>query len=172
MTFYRMEQGHKGKRCIQRYTLEDGGNPGTKCGRIVHHKVSRAKNQPKEEVFGTDIPRMSGGHSRGYPGPKLRSGRSKPWKNMHVGADIHDPKARTSTTLRDFQKLRSEKLWAEFSFPKVELVRTPPYNKTLLSTSQMTYLIGASQFKSHMPLSDAFGHISCVDPTGNVEKHM
>ena len=28
------------------------------------------------------------------------------------------PKARTSTTLRGFQKLRSEKLWAEFSFPK------------------------------------------------------
>ena len=39
-------------------------------------------------------------------------------KNKHLGADIHDPKARTSTTLRDFQKLRSEKLWAEFSFPK------------------------------------------------------
>ena len=38
-------------------------------------------------------------------------------KNKHFGADIHDPKARTSTTLRDFQKLRSEKLWAEFSFP-------------------------------------------------------
>ena len=39
-------------------------------------------------------------------------------KNKHLGADIHDPKARTSTTLRDFQKLRSEKLWAEFSFSK------------------------------------------------------
>ena len=37
-------------------------------------KGSRTKNQPKEEVFGTDIPRTSGGHSRGYPGPKLRSG--------------------------------------------------------------------------------------------------
>ena len=81
---------------------------------------SRTKNQPKEEVFGTDIPRTSGGHSRGYPGPKLRSGRSKSWKNKHFGADIHDPKARTSTTLRDFQKLRSEKLWAEFSFPIYE----------------------------------------------------
>ena len=67
--------------------------------------------------FGTDIPRTSGGHSRGYPGPRLRSRQSKSWKNKHFGADIHDPKARTSTTLRDFQKLRSEKLWAEFSFP-------------------------------------------------------
>ena len=78
---------------------------------------SRTKNQPKEEVFRTDIPRTSGGHSRGHPGPKLRSGRSKLWKNKHMGADIHDPKARTSTTLRDFQKLRSKKLRAEFSFP-------------------------------------------------------
>ena len=81
--------------------------------------VSRTKNQPKEEVLGTDIPRTTGGHSRGYPGPELRSGPSKSWKNKHLGADIHDPKARTSTTLRDFQKLRSEKLWAEFSFPNV-----------------------------------------------------
>ena len=81
--------------------------------------LSRTKNQPKEEVFGTDIPRTSGGHSRGYPDPKLRSGRSKSWKNKHFGADIHDPKARTSTTLRDFQKLRSGKLWAAFSFPNL-----------------------------------------------------
>ena len=78
---------------------------------------SRTKVQPKEEVFGTDFPRTSGGHSRGYPGPKLRSGPSKSWKNKHFAADIHDPKARTSTTLRGFQKLWSEKLWAEFSFP-------------------------------------------------------
>ena len=79
---------------------------------------SRTKNQPKEEVFGADIPRTTGGHLRGYPGPKLRSGQLKSWKkNKHVRADIHDPKARTATTLRDFQKLRSGKLWAEFSFP-------------------------------------------------------
>ena len=77
---------------------------------------SGTENQPKEEVFGKDIPRTSGGHSRGYPDPKLRSGCSKSWKNRHLGADIHDPKVRTSTTLRDFQELRSEKLWAEFSF--------------------------------------------------------
>ena len=77
-------------------------------------KNSRTKNQPKEEVFGTDIPRTSRGHSRGYPDPKLRSGRPKSWKNKHLGADIHDPKARTSTTLRDLQKLRSEKLGLNF----------------------------------------------------------
>ena len=78
---------------------------------------SGTKNQPKEEVFGPDIPWTSGGHSCGNPGPKLRSGPSKPWENKHFGANIHDPKVRTSTTPRDFQKLRSEKLWAEFSFP-------------------------------------------------------
>ena len=78
---------------------------------------SRTKNRPKEEVFGTDIPRTSGGHSRGFPGPKLRSGQSKSWNNKRFGADIHDPKARTSTTLRGFRKLRSEKLWAEYPFP-------------------------------------------------------
>ena len=47
--------------------------------------------------------------SRGYPGQKLRSGQSKSWKNKHLGADIHDRKARTSRTLRDFQKLRCQK---------------------------------------------------------------
>ena len=83
----------------------------------------KTKNQPKEEVFGTDIPRTSGGHSRGYPDPKLRSGQSKSWKNKHLGADIHDPKARTSMTLREFQKLRSEKLRADFSCPRIERTR-------------------------------------------------
>ena len=75
--------------------------------------VSKAKNQPKEEVFGTDIPRTSGGHSRRYriryPGPKLWSGRSKSWKTSIS--------AQTSTTLSGFETLPSEKVWAEFSFP-------------------------------------------------------
>ena len=43
---------------------------------------TRTKNQPKEEVFGADIPPTSGGHSPGCPGPKLRSGRSKSWKKQ------------------------------------------------------------------------------------------
>ena len=74
------------------------------------------KISPKTKFLG----RISRGHPgviRADIGPKLRSGNSKSWKNKHFGAAIHDPKARTSTTLRDFQKLRSEKLWAEFSFP-------------------------------------------------------
>ena len=49
--------------------------------------------------------------------PKTSVRALKILENKHLGADIHDPKARTSTTLRDFQKLRSEKLWAEFLFP-------------------------------------------------------
>ena len=117
-----------GKAWRPRVLLQLAGDPGSlrkivrrHCFRRMcdcqHTLHSRTKNRPKEEVFGTDIPRTSRGHSRGYPGPKLRSGRSKFWKNKHFGTDIHDPKARTSTTLRDFHKLRSEELWAEFSFP-------------------------------------------------------
>ena len=47
---------------------------------VVAKMISRTKNQPKEEVLGTDIPQTSGGHSRGCPGRKLRSGRSKSWE--------------------------------------------------------------------------------------------
>ena len=59
-------------------------------------------------VIGADIPAQNFGQGGQNPGKK----------NKHFGAGIHDPKARTSTTLRGFQKLRSEKLWAEFSFPR------------------------------------------------------
>ena len=69
---------------------------------------SSTKNQPKEEVLGTDIPRTSGGHSRGYPGPKLRSGRSRSWKKQAFGrrhpwpevADVHDRKGLPKTSVR------------------------------------------------------------------------
>ena len=52
-----------------------GGLEGAGLNNFFGGRNSRTKNQPKEEVFGTDIPRTSGGHSRGYPGPKFRSGR-------------------------------------------------------------------------------------------------
>ena len=69
--------------------------------------------------------KFSGRISRGHPGAiradiparNFGQGGQNPGKTSIFGADIHDPKARTSTTLRGFQKLRSEKLWAEFSFP-------------------------------------------------------
>ena len=68
---------------------------------------SRTKNQPKEEVFGTDIRRSSARISR--PKTSVRAVKILKKKNKYFGADIHDPKARTSMTLRVFQKLRSEK---------------------------------------------------------------
>ena len=62
--------------------------------------------------------RTSRGHPRviraDIPAQNFGQGGENLGKNKHRGADIHDPKARTSMTLRDFQKLRSEKLWAEF----------------------------------------------------------
>ena len=81
---------------------------------------SRTKSQPKEEVFGTDIPRTSGVIRADIPTQNFGQGGQNPGKQA-FGADIHDPKARTSTTLREFQKLRPEKLWAEFSFPNSAL---------------------------------------------------
>ena len=78
--------------------------------------TSRTKNQPKEEVFWTDVRGSFARISR--PKTSVRAVKIlEKKKNKHFGADIHDPKARTSTTLRDFQKFRSEKLWANFSFP-------------------------------------------------------
>ena len=63
----------------------------------------------------------------GYPadirGPFARISRPKTSvravkileKNKYFGADIHDPKARTSTTLRGFQKLRQRNFGLTFS---------------------------------------------------------
>ena len=48
------------------------------CTCVIQSDRSRTKNQPKEEVFGPDVPRTSGDHSRGYPGPKLRRVESTP----------------------------------------------------------------------------------------------
>ena len=69
---------------------------GLSGGRLILElgkRNRRTKNQPKEEVFGMDIPRISGGHSRGYPGPKLRcQGAQNPGKTSIC--------ARTFTTRR------------------------------------------------------------------------
>ena len=65
-----------------------------------------------------------GSFRAGYPAdicrPKTSVRALRILENKHLGADIRDPKARTSTTLRDFQKLRSEKKnWGKFWFPKI-----------------------------------------------------
>ena len=75
--------GKKGKHINKDFPGQSQDNPGT----IQEQKIS-----PK--VFRTDI----WGHSRGCPGPNLRSGWSKSWRQKTSIS------ARTSTTLRDFQK--------------------------------------------------------------------
>ena len=76
------------------------------------------KLSPKRKFLGTDIPWTSGGSFARISRPKTSVRAVKILeKNKHFSTDIHDPNARTSTTLKDFQKLRSIKLWAGFSFP-------------------------------------------------------
>ena len=158
-------------------------------------KCSRTKNQPKEEVFGTDTPQTSGviradipaqnqriAKGAGGKGPRQKSSKSvkkffdtfrqfsrraknvknrqkasksfstlfdnfraapffRPLlggsdktsvraakileKNKHFGADIHDPKARTSTTLRDFQNQKNVRNPNHHYFSK-KYRNTPP----------------------------------------------
>ena len=79
------------------------------------------------------------------PGSKLRAGPPKYWKNMHFGAEIHDPKARTSATPGLVKKLRSEKLWAKFSLPTYALllreVQTHPNSRKTPLISKLVFLI-------------------------------
>ena len=70
---------------------------------------------PKSKFLG----RISRGHPgvtrTDIPAQNFGQGAQKSWKNRHLGADIRDPKAQTSTTLRDFQKFRSENFGLNFS---------------------------------------------------------
>ena len=81
--------------------------------RIVKNKKS-AQRESFWDGYPTDIRGSFARISR--PKTSVRALKILEKKNKHFSADIHDPKARTSTTLRGFHKLRSEKLWAEFSF--------------------------------------------------------
>ena len=90
-------------------------------------------------------------------------------KNKHFGADIHDPKARTSTTLRGFQKLRSEKLWAEFSFPISEKVPSVLCIVSDLAHGSHTSpppFMKASPYFSHslQPFVSAMASLFCSHP--------
>ena len=73
------------------------------------------KSSPKRKFLG----RISRGHPgvirADIPAQNFGPGPSKSWKkNKHFGADVHDPKARTSTTPRVFQKLRSNNFGLNF----------------------------------------------------------
>ena len=84
----------------------------TKPSTLQNHALrnSRTKRQPKEEVLGRT--------SRGHPGIIRADILAQNRNNKYFGADIHDPKARTSTTLKDSQRLRSEFLWAKIFVPQ------------------------------------------------------
>ena len=76
-------------------------------------------------------------------------------KSKHLGADIHDPKARTSTNLRDFQKLRSETLWAEFSFP-ISGLETGPKQATSAVGSASQKITSAMRCGFHCGLHSRY----------------
>ena len=82
-------------------------------------KIKNEKSAQRGSFLGGHPVDVRGSFARiSRPKTSVRAVKILEKKNKHFSADIHDPKARTSATLRDFQKLRSEKLWAEFSFPK------------------------------------------------------
>ena len=78
-------------------------------------RLSGTKKQPKEQVLGPDISRTSTRISRWTSGGKSCFGQAlEILENEHLGADIRDPKARTSTTSGGFKKLRSERFGLNF----------------------------------------------------------
>ena len=86
----------------------------------VHTKSRNEKTAQRESLRGggADILRTSRGHSCGRPGSKTPGRPSEPWKNKHLGADIHDPNARTSMTPGGAQKNFAQKLRANDLFPE------------------------------------------------------
>ena len=56
------------------------------------------KISPKRKFLGRTSLRHLGGIRAGFPAQNFGQGGQNPGKNKHFGADIHDPKARTSTT--------------------------------------------------------------------------
>ena len=84
---------------------------------------SRTKNHPKEEVLGRTSRAHPGVISRGYPGLKLRSGRSN-WKtsiSARTSMTRKRGRPRPQGTSKNFGH---KKLWAEFSFPTSHFTAT------------------------------------------------
>ena len=98
------------------FQARDSGNRAIRDSRFCATNQER-KISPKSKFLG----RISRGHPgvirADIPAQNFGQGAQNLGKTSIWARDIHDPKARTSTTLTDFQKLRSEKPWAEFSLP-------------------------------------------------------
>ena len=72
-----------------------------------------------------------------------------PYHGPNLGARIHDPKAQTSTTPRHLQKLRSEKLWAEFLFPiRINLITVMRICPFLYSAGGMPHAMQSFRSKN------------------------
>ena len=76
----------------------------TSSGLFQERKIS-----PKRKFFGCTSRRHPGVIPVDVPAQKLRSRRPNPGKPSIWARDIHNPKGRTSITLRDFQLWWSEK---------------------------------------------------------------
>ena len=88
------------------------------------------KSSPKSKFWG----RICRGRPRGYPGgrpgAKTSVRLSKFWRNKHFGADIHDPKARTSMTRGGVQNNFSQNnFWLNFRSLKRRLRKGPQTKK-------------------------------------------
>ena len=87
------------KLCLTSRAIDEANFEASKC-----LFVQERKSNPKSKFWG----RISCGRPRGYPGgrpgAKTSVRHSKSWNNKHFGADVHDPKARTSMTPGGFKK--------------------------------------------------------------------
>ena len=79
----------------------------------------RNDKSAQKRKFGDGYPADIRGSFARISRPKTSVRSSKYWKNKHLGADIDDPKARTSTTLRDFQNIRSKNFGLNFCSPEL-----------------------------------------------------
>ena len=97
-------------------------SPKSALKKVFHWKVLRRIPFPK---IGSETPFVSLKSASSHPLPQNRL-----WKNKHLGADIHDPKART---LMDFQTLGGgvgqgplqAPLWLFLDFSKAGQLLTP-----------------------------------------------
>ena len=115
----------------------------------VSNMVQERKSSPKSKFLG----RISRGHPgvirADIPAQNFGQGAQNPGKTS-IWAWTPLTRARTSTTRRDFQKLRSEKLWAEFSFPNCKPpVRGVSHNPKLFKCLVTIFFKKSGRKKAH-----------------------